>query len=1090
MKHETFAGIPAGSDMGTVEKAISEQADRCHVLSSAQRRMWLLHEMNPESCVYNTAAGVLVRGSVDPSALNRALQAVTMRHGSLRTTFRQPGGGPCQLVAAAANSSLQYVSAEEVGESIEDFVREQIHQPFDLERGPLFRPYLIQSGKDHCAFVTVLHHILGDEWSKGIFLRDLFAAYAAIKSRQEPFTGEAAPVQYVDYARWEQARLSGPWRDPQAAFWKRELEGTTGILNLPLDFVRPREIGPEGAREHVTFDEGECARLQQLARHEKTTLFVTLSALWQVLLYRYTGAHDVIVATPIANRLSADLAGMFGYVSNLIPLRANISGAMTFRGFLRAHHRNCMAAFGHAELPFEEIISEISVERDAAFQPLAQVMFSFQHGDPGLTQVAGLEMESLEFDGGMTTFDLVLWIRQQGKLLDGWIKYRRDIFLPETIQGMSRACARTISTLVSNPDMRICDLVLMDAKDCPTAQYGAAKKVNPPMLLPARIQAWAKLRPDQIAVTDGISAMSYSKLNAKASRLAQRIRSHGATTDSIVGICIDDPIARIVATVSVLYSGAAFLPLDAGLPDRRLRRMLEDAGAKLILGNVSRDLRLNDVAPTVLVDGPDDAEILAALTTVTLHPDSLAYVIYTSGSTGTPKGVLITHRGLAHFTEHQEKFFAPEPGDGVLQFASPSFDASVSEIVLALGHGATLHVYRRDKLLAGDPLKEILSQPQITLALLTPSALATIQPAKYNLRHLIAGAEACPEELARAWANHVSFFNAYGPTEITVYGTLAELPPKFDRLTIGRPLAYTEAYIVDENFQLAPIGVTGEILIGGEGLARGYLNSSILTAERFVPDPFGRKPGQRLYRTGDLGRWLADGRIEHAGRNDQQLKIRGHRVEPAEIEAVIATNRNVAECAVIGRPSRDGSKELVAYIRPGRDGGPDIHELRSVLRDQLPDYLVPAVFCVIEDFPRTGTGKLDRQRLASLEVKRAVTSESYVRPQSRFEETVSRVWGELFDIDQVSLDANFFDLGGNSLLIIRAQHRLEEIFGKKIPIIEMFRNPTVLTLGAYLGGEHSNGKPPSGGANSEPGSRRLARREIVRKNLENRRTAH
>jgi amino acid adenylation domain-containing protein len=1055
---------------------------RRYPVSFAQERMWLLQHLDPQSVAYNTVTGLRLRGPLEPERLRDALTQVVARQEILRTTFQLVAGGPRQVIDPPRPARLEVLDVRDDPAAPERFVREQLREVFDLQRGPVFRAHLLRTAPDEHLFVFVLHHIAGDAWSCAVFFRELAACYAAEVSG-EPAPLPPLPIQYRDFAAWQRARLRGAQRETELAYWRDQLDGAPRVLELPADHVRPPAQSGAGARQRVTIDPATQAGIRELARRRQTTPFVVMLAAFEILLWRYTGMKDLLVGTPVANRMFPEIQGLIGYFANTLAIRARIDEALTFQAFLAAQHQTCMGALGAQELPFEQLVSALHVERDASRQPLAQVAFAFEHDESADVAWPSLAVETVEFDGGMTTFDLAMMIQQRGESVQGWIKYRTDLFAAPTIEAMARAYSHVLALVIANPAVRLDEVSLTDRQPVPgAAAPSAAFTETAEWSLVQRIDTWAEAQPEAVAITDGRRQMTWSELRTRTRRLARRLSALGADPDAIVGVCLDDPLQRIVAIVSILEAGAAYLPLDAGLPPGRLEWILGDARPRVIVTTEPLAARLTaaGAAGRLLCLDRDAAAIDGGADTrvrLRLHDEHLAYVMYTSGSTGRPKGVQLTRRGMAHIAQVQRDAFRSGPGSQILQFASIGFDASVFEILMALAHGGTLHVASRDELLPGQPLRRTLEQRRITHALLPPSALATIEHGDgLRLECLVVGGEACSEAVARTWAPRLRLFNAYGPTEVTIYGTVAAIEPGFERVTIGRAIDRTTARVVDERFRPVPVGVPGEILLGGAGLARGYNGRPDLTAERFIPDPFSTQPGARLYRTGDLGKLQADGSIEYAGRTDQQVKLRGHRIELAEIESVLGTLAGVAECVVLLGQGPANGQELIAYIKPAPGVAVNPGDVRQGLKQQLPDYMVPAAFVMLDEFPRTTSGKPDRTALRATKVQRARgagPAPAAAAAPTELERLVQEIWTEMFGGAPIGRDQNFFDLGGNSLLVLRVQTVLEQRLGRRVPTLELFRQATVARLASYLaGGGEADGSP--GDQQAQAVHRRLA----------------
>lgn len=1047
--------------------------ERTYPLSSAQERMWLLQSMDRASSAYNTVAALRLTGALNSAAMRDALHDVVARHESLRTTVRNGDGSPMQVVHEGARIPLHTWTLQQAGGDLEAFVSGEVGRPFDLEAGPLLRAHLVTVAASEHVLIVVLHHIIGDGWSRGLFFRDLAAFYAA-RVGGTPAKLAELPVQYGDYARWEREQGATESYAAELDYWKTQLAGVPQVLELPNDFLRSQEAAQSADRLLLSIDTALAAEVRGLARKAMTTPFVVLLAAFQVVLMRFSRSRDLLVASPVAGRLEPELQHLIGNFTNTLLLRARFRGGMSFFEFLRTQHEVCMGALGHQTLPFEQLVNELNVARDVSRQPLAQVAFSFQRAEETAPAFPGFETARVEFDGGATSFDAAIILQDRGATIEGSLKYRSDLYLRSTMESLAGAFLSVLRAVVCDSGQQVDRIPIAQARTAPRTIV-EAHSAGADWYFPGRLERWARLTPEAPAVSDGERNLLYGELDGRANQLAQYLVRHGVRPDEVVAIAVGDPMERVVAMVAVMKAGACFLPLDNKLPPDRVAHMMEDATPRLLLSD-GRGCSVPGAPSTIHLQA-DHHEIeseLAAAPAVTIHPEQLVYVVFTSGSTGRPKGAMTTHGGLARFMDHQRETFAVGPGDRVLQFASPSFDASVFEFTMALAHGATLHVFQRDEFVAGDALLRCLRDRGITHSLLVPSVLATLRIGgeKLALRCMVSGAETLTNELAREWGEGVHLYNAYGPSECTIYATIADLSRPHERITIGEDLPSAITFIVDEHFEPVPVGVPGEILIGGPALGRGYCNRPDLTAERFIPDCFSGIAGARLYRTGDIGKRMADGTIDFLGRLDQQIKIRGFRVELGEIESVLASHTEVRDCVVIAATNPAGLQELRGYVRPASGAAVEARELREFLKRSLPDYMIPASIQVMDEFPRTTSGKPDRKALLRMEAPQQAVA---VPAREGTEAIVAAAWANVFQRDAVGRDDNFFDIGGNSLLLVRVQADLKARLGREVSLLDMFRYPTVASLASCLDGQNES-RPAA-----EAAARGTLRRESARR---------
>ncbi|HZF12136.1 MAG TPA: amino acid adenylation domain-containing protein [Thermoanaerobaculia bacterium] len=1020
-------------------------------LSFAQQRLWFVDQLTPGNPLYNIVAPLRVEGPLDSRVLALCLGEIVRRHEALRTVFAMQEGSPVQVIRPAASFALSAVDLSGLPASAREslaitLVGKEAGRPFDLARGPLLRGLLLPLAEGDQVVSLTLHHIVSDGWSMSILVRELMALYAEY-AQGRPSALPELPVQYADFAVWQRSWLQGEVLEGEISFWRRQLADLPPRLELPTDRPRPAALSFRGATRPVRVPVALTRQAQALSRHEGATLFMVLLAAFQALLARYSGQEDLVVGSPVAGRTHREIEGLIGFFVNTLVLRGDLSGEPTFRQLLGRVRETALAALAHQDLPFERLVEELAPERSLAHSPLFQVMLILQNAPFENLEIENLRLRPISGAGTLARFDLTLNLAEQDGGLAGMVEHATELFDPTTIRRLLDGFERLLAGATAAPDRPLVDLPLLSAAErhqlrIEWSSTGAAPGVS----VVEMFESWVDRTPHTFALLAPEGALTYVELDRRANRLAHRLRALGVAADSRVGLCAERSTAMIVAVLGILKAGAAYVPLDPAYPRERLAFMVEDARIPVLLTEERLRGSLPEAAAvTVLLDAGDppdghDGGRAGRLPGVA-SPESLAYVIYTSGSTGRPKGVMIHHRGWGNLADAQRRLFGVGPGDRVLQFASLSFDASASEIAMTFSAGATLVLGPRERQLSREELTALLRES--TIATLPPTVLATLLPADLpGLKTLIVAGEACPLELARAWALGRRLFNAYGPTEASVCAT-AKLYGGEERLPIGRPIESVQAHVLDAGGNPLPAGIAGELYLGGPGLARGYLNLPGRTAQSFVPNPFATLPGERLYRTGDRALRFADGEIEFLGRLDHQVKIRGVRIEVGEIEAMLGRHEAVREAVVSVWEDRPGDKLLVAYVVGAEDRQPGTGELRSFLSEHLPEHLVPAAFVVLESLPLTPNGKVDRRALPAPQWS---TEVSQTMPRTPVEEVLAGIFAEVLELERVGPEDDFFSLGGHSLLATLLESRLREVFGRELPLRLIFEAPTVAAL--------------------------------------------
>lgn len=1047
--------------------------DQLRPLSFAQQRLWFLDQLegaaNP---TYIIPAAYRLSGMVQAGALEQALNAIVQRHETLRTAFPAVAGKPSQLIHDRLPLSLNRVdlSRDNRQASLQQCLAAEAMHAFDLARGSLFRATLYTLGEREHVLLLTLHHIIADAWSLEVMLRELDRFYTAFVQGVPAGMPELS-VQYADFALWQREWLQGERLDAQTAYWKKQLADAPAYLELPADTPRPAVQRFHGGVERFDLEDTLAARLRALARRHQATLFMTLLAAFAVQLSRYSGQDDIIVGTPVANRNRPELEDLIGFFVNTLALRIKLRDAagvpIGFSALLERIRRTTLDAFAHQDLPFEQLVQALGIARNTSHTPLVQAIFALENrqGLPG--SIGDMAIEALPLDNPIAKFELALVIAETPEGLSGGFEYNSDVFEPETVRAMAGHFKTLLAGIVEQPETSVFRLPLLSARERHTilVEWNDTAAVYPD--IPAFHQ-WVERRahanPDAAAVIfagapaeggvrrDGIvEQLSYRELNARANQLARHLEALGAGPGTIVGLCVRRSTAMIVGLLGILKAGAAYLPLDPAYPPERLAFMLGDAAATILITQsaLAGHLPVKDRhVVRIDTDWPAIAQAGTGNLNKLVKGDDIAYVIYTSGSTGIPKGVLVEHGGLGNLARAQAAVFRLTEHDKVLQMASLSFDAATAEIVMALSAGSALYLTDRDTLMSGAATLEFLALHGISTATLTPSVLAALPQARLPALHtLMTAGEACSTELTARWARGRRFLNLYGPTEATVWSTVMSLTADMTKTPIGKPIPNTLIYILDAELQPVPVGVVGEIYIGGAGVARGYLNRPELTRERFVRNPFRDDPRARLYKTGDLGRWLPEGVIEFRGRADGQVKLRGFRIEPGEIENVLLRHPGIGEAVVTLCEENPGRKRLVAYV-VAKHPPADIAGLKAALRDKLPDYMVPSAIVSLEALPLTPNGKVDRKALPAPGV--ASSEECVSAPRTPVEEVLAAIWAEVLDVARVGVTDNFFDLGGHSLLVTQVTARIRSALQADLPVRALFESPTIAQLAAAV----------------------------------------
>ena len=1049
----TLTDLSPQEKRALLAKILKQQAKTSQLfpLSFAQERLWFIDQFEPNSPAYNVPLALRLRGELDVAALERTFIEIVNRHHVLRTTFTSVNGRPMQVIGATPELFLPLTNLSDRSESeketdVSRLVAAEFQSPFDLSRGPLVRASLLRLAEREHILLLTMHHIVSDGWSSDLMVRELKLLYTAY-SKGEPSPLPALSLQYADFAVWQREWLSGETLERQLSYWKSQLAATPAVLELPTKGPRPAVQSHNGAARRLTLSPELSDAIKKLSHAQSVTPFMTLLAAFQVLLYRYSGQLDIAVGTPVANRNNAEVESLIGFFVNTLVMRTQLTATMSFGELLANVRQTALDAYAHQDLPFEKIVEELQPERSLAHAPLFQVLFMFQRVSEGKLALPGLQWESVKSEIQTTRFDLELHLFQSANRFSGGLIYNTDLFDAGTIERMLGHFQTLLESATADPAQSISKLPLLSAAEHQQllSDWNSTTSAFPGELcLHEQFELQAAKTPQAVAVRYQAEALTYQELNARANQLAHYLRRLGIGPEKLVGICMERSVEMLISVLGILKAGGAYVPLDSTYPAERLVFMVHDAGIKLLLTQQplidrikSEELRI------VCLDAERSAIDKESVENVTgeATPKNTAYVIYTSGSSGTPKGVVVRHRGVSNVIHTSIEKLQVSGDSRVLQLASLGFDASVLEVFMALLSGACLYLVPRDTVSAVFELAAFIDREEISTIASPPSLLDALPEGDYSsLQSIIVGGESCPPETCARWSPGRLFFNAYAPTEATIYSTLHECAGTYPYgPPIGQPIANTRVYILDAQQQLSPAGVIGELHIGGEGLARGYLNRAELTAEKFIPDAFGNSAGGRLYKTGDLARYQEDGNLEFAGRLDQQVKVRGYRIELGEIEVVLGSHGAVKDCVVIAREDEPRQKRLVGYVVSETAEPIKTEELRSYLKERLPDYMVPSAFVTLDTLPLTTHGKVDRKNLPAPELQRLAGS--YQEPGTPVEQLLAVIWSQILGVNQIGLYDNFFELGGHSLLAARLVSRMREAFKVEVSLRSIFEEP-------------------------------------------------
>ncbi|MDM9379457.1 amino acid adenylation domain-containing protein [Chlorogloeopsis sp. ULAP01] len=1035
-------------------------------LSFAQQRLWFIDQLQPGSNFYNLPAAFHLQGSLNVVALEKTLNEIIRRHEVLRTTFASQKGQPLQVIHPTLTLNLPVINLQELPKvereaEVQQLLSKEASQCFKLDETPLLRCTLLQLAEEEYVVMFTMHHIISDGWSMGILIQEVVALYEAFSQNQASPLPEL-PIQYADFAVWQRQWLQGEVLDNLLSYWKKQLGGNLPILQLPTDYPRPPIQTFRGKRKSFTLSTDLTEALKTLSRHEDATLFMTLLAGFKTLLHRYSNQEDILVGSPIANRNRNDIEQLIGFFVNTLVLRTDFTGNPTFKELLRRVRETTLEAYAHQDIPFDLLVEELQPQRNLSYAPLFQVMFILQNTPMSALEISGLTLNFLENNANTAMFDLTLDMKETEGGLVGSLEYNTDLFDDTTIARMVEHLQTLLQGIVTNPEQRLSELSLLTESERHKllVEWNNTQVEYPQdQCIHQLFESQVEQTPDAVAVVFENQQLTYRELNAKANQLAHYLQTLGVKPEVLVGICVERSLDMVIGILAILKAGGAYVPLEPSYPQEPLAYILEDAQPRVLLTQQKLVATLpNQLAQVICLDS--DWELISdhhsenPVTHIT--EDYLAYVIYTSGSTGKPKGAMNTHRGICNRLLWMQDAYQLTPADRVLQKTPFNFDVSVWEFFWPLMTGARLVIAQPEGHKDPNYLINLIVQQQITTLHFVPSMLQVFLEAEavekcQSLVRVIASGEALPVELQQRFFQRLDaqLYNLYGPTEAAVDVTFWQCQNHLSNhktVPIGRPIANIQIYILDKYLHPVPVGVPGEVYIGGVGVGRGYLNRPELTAEKFIPNPFSfSTTASRLYKTGDLARYLPNGEIEYIGRIDYQVKLRGFRIELGEIEAAIAQYPGVRETIVVVNAQR-----IVAYLVPQTAQILSISELRSFLESKLPSYMIPVAFVLLETLPLNTNGKVDRRALPAPDIARPELADAYQPPQTEVEQTIAQIWQQVLRLENVGIHDNFFELGGHSLLLVQVNSKLRELFTKNLAVLDLFRYPTINSLANYL----------------------------------------
>jgi amino acid adenylation domain-containing protein len=1037
-------------------------------LSFSQQRLWFLDKLKPESASYNIPMAVKLKGDLNLDAFNAAINILVERHEVLRTCFREIGGKPLQFIEKNFGYNIDFYDLSEMNseiqsENIDKIIREGIDTVFHLDTLPLIRFKNIKTKSEENILLIVSHHIISDGWSVGILIKELVESYQSIVSGKE-ISLQPLKIQYADYSIWQKKLIESEYYQIELDYWRKKLLGIPQRINLPTDYQYSSIHSSEGNSEKIQINSTLLDKVKILSINQSATVYMTLLAVFKLLLSRICHQSDIVIGTPVAGRTHPDLEKLIGFFVNTLALRTDLSGLPDFKEILSRVRQTSIEAFAHQFMPFEKLVEEIQPSRDLSHTPIFQVMFVFQNLPAAEMKLENISASPFAVANRYSNFELSLVISENENGLVAELEYNNHLFTPNTIRRILNSYLLIIEQVVNDPDLRIDEAELLSESEKETILFEWNKsELNYKNQITFKehfeeiAQAYSEFPALSFVNSENelVSTLTYDQLNKKANQFAHYLISKNLKPEELVGVLMERSLEMIISILGILKAGCGFVPIDPNNPEDRLKFMIEDAGLSLITTNLKYKTKISKHSNQIFCFEEAGHKLIESDDTnpeTRSFPENIAYVIYTSGSTGKPKGTLLQNEGMCNLAASQIRNFGVGPGHRILQFSSLSFDASVWEITMAMLSGSELIIADQQMITSGHQLSKLLTRHRISTVTLPPSVLAVIPFEEMNdLKNLITAGEAVNSELVKKWEKNRNFFNAYGPTETTVCasmylcsGEASSNPP------IGKPIGNFRLFVLDESLNPVPVGVPGELCVEGIGLARGYLNQPAMTAEKFSPNPFSHIKGSRLYHTGDLVKYQEDGNIEYLGRIDKQVKLRGFRIEIGEIENILKRNEKIKDAAVVVREDAPAIKNLVAYYVINNEKETTIAELKEFLAKYLPEYMIPSLFVYMQELPLTISGKIDRAALPMPKISRSDLSSQYVAPKTDSEVKIALIVSQLLGTDKVGINDNFFEMGGHSLLATQFISRMRDEFGVELPLRKIFEKPDVAGISSEI----------------------------------------
>jgi len=1066
--HPTVASLAAhiaSQNKGLLLPEITVQSRPQNIpLSFSQERLWFFDKLEG-SLPYHLPAVLRLRGNLNREALSFALQQIINRHEILRTVIREEDGQGFQLIMETDGWQLNLEDGSAYNEqpaNLKKYIQQLINQPFDLSADHMLRAHLVKLNEADHMLVVTMHHIASDGWSVSVLVKEVVELYSATIEKRD-WVLVPLEIQYADYAIWQRNHLQGAMLEKKLGYWKENLQGVTA-LQLPADFARPAIQSTRGGIRLFNIENEVKDQLQLLSQQENVTLFMTLLAAFNVLLHRYSGQQDICVGIPIAGRQQQEVEALIGFFINTLASRSDLDNHLSFKELLQQVKQTTLGAYDHQEVPFEKVVESVAKDRDMSRSPLFQVMFMFQN-TPEVPQLklGDLELSAETSEHLNSKFDLTLTVTETAAGLRCSVEYCTDLFREATITRMMEHFTQLIKSIIADPTQKLHALPMLieSEKQYLLNDFNQTATVYPSdKSIVDLFEEQVLKTPEKLALVFEEQQMSYRELNAKANQFAHYLRSKGVADEMLVPICVERSVELMIGILGIMKAGAAYVPVDPDYPADRISYMLEDTGAAIVVSSSKSKSKIQTAAEINIIE-LDDERAFANQSKNNLSnkvlPNQLAYVIYTSGSTGKPKGVMIEHTSVVNLLISIAGAVQFDADSRFLSVTTYSFDIAYLELYMPLIYGGSLIIASRDVAMNGFLLAEKITDSNPTHLQATPSTWQILLDGEWENKEglaMLIGGEAIKEDIKDALTKLGDLYNCYGPTETTIWSAIKKLEPN-EKVVIGKPIANTNIAILDGNNQLCPIGVAGEICIGGAGLARGYFKRPELTAEKFINDPFSKIPDAKLYRTGDLGRWLADGNIECLGRLDEQVKIRGFRIELGEIETVLEQYELVDQAVVLAKEDKQSNKRLVGYIVP--NGAFDKEAIIQFVKGKLPAYMVPALWVTMETLPLTPNGKINRKALPDPDISALIVN-NYVAPRNETEEVLAAIWQDLLGVDRVGIQDNFFELGGHSLLIIKMVALIRKQLSCTIPVLLLFQFTTISDISKYLDWQQSAGQ--------------------------------